>query len=102
MIDERFSAPAFTGAGLGSTASRDLSKQLQAELERDLMGLVGPAMRSAVAKLNHMGHKLSLAEEPTSSSIAFREQSGGAVVFVVAADIVVSVGYPDTTDLIDL
>jgi hypothetical protein len=56
-------------------------------------------MRSAVAKLNQMGHKLSLTEEPTSSSIAFQEQSGRAVVFVVAADVVVSIGYPNTTDM---
>lgn len=100
MIDERFSKAAFDAAGWGSEDSRSLCGQLDAEIQRELMEIIKPVMYKIVGKLNAMGHALNDVSDEFGE-IHFREPlestaRGRGFKTIVAADLVVTVGYPQS------
>jgi len=102
MIDERFSAVAFEKAGYGSKAARCLSEELSNEVEEELDIVLQPAMLQVIAKLNALGHKLIPFEEQLPNHKHFREPLLNGpwphYKFLVALDVIISVGYPETVD----
>jgi len=100
-MERRFSAAAFEQAGHGTAAARDLARQLQYTIQQELDHVVRPAMHALVAKLNELGHQLTPVGELHPGDLHFREPLDGGISrykFLVAADIVISVGYPETVD----
>lgn len=101
MIDHRFSADAFEKAGFGSAEARRLSKQLQLEIQTQLDQSIEPVVLEIIAKLNSLGHKLVPDGLLQPGDKQFRERldnNNQHHKFLVALDVVVSVGYPDTVD----
>lgn len=101
MIDERFSAKAFCDAGFGSEKARALSRQLQDAIAQGLSESLANEMNSVITQLNALGHHLEPYGPQTADAKHFREQDpdkAQAFKFLVALDLVVSVGYPQTTD----
>lgn len=101
MIDERFSADAFARAGYGTKQARALSRDLQDEVQKYLDTVIQPAILDVIDRLNALGHRLSPAGELLPGDKQFSESCSGddkRYKFLVAVDIVVSVGYPDTVD----
>lgn len=52
MIDDKFSALAFSDAGFGTEEARALSRQLQEAIVQQLSLTVGKEMEAVIAKLN--------------------------------------------------
>ena len=101
VIDERFSAAAFRNAGFGSPEARYLSKQLQLEIQNDLDVVIEPAILEVINKLKALGHNLDVVGELLPGDKEFQEPSENQdqrYKFLVALDIVISVGYPETVD----
>jgi hypothetical protein len=103
MIDERFSRQSFDSEGWNTEASRTLCGQLDAEIHLALMALLVPAAREIVDKLNSMGHSLVDASVPFGDDIHYREaldpQRKGGFKMILAADLVITVGYPETRNM---
>lgn len=98
MIDERFSKQAFEAVGWNTEASRVLCGQLDAEVHVLLMDLLKPAMQDIVNRLNSMGHALVDVSQELGDDIHYRQPTGtsltGRYKMLLAADLVVTVGYP--------
>lgn len=101
MIDNKFSSEAFSEAGLGTPMARQLAKELQTAILEELDPSLTAAMNSVIEKLNKLGHKLKPYGPQHADEKHFREKYDGDAQpykFLVAIDMVVSVGYPETTD----
>lgn len=101
MIDEKFSASAFSAAGFGTKQARNLSRELQDEIVLALSESLAIEMRSVVARLNMLGHRLEPFGPQPAGEVHFRELDPDGKLryqFLVAADLTISVGYPQTTD----
>jgi hypothetical protein len=102
MINDRFSAAAFERAGYGSDMARHLAKELQTAIQEELDNVIEPAMLGIIAKLNSLGHNLSAVGELRPGDKQFREPLNDDkqhYKFLVALDVVISVGYPQTVDV---
>jgi hypothetical protein len=101
MIDNKFSAKAFANTGYGTTEARKLSKELQIAIQEELDIVINPAMIDIINKLNNLGHKLVVDGELKIGDKRFIEpyhDESKRYKFLVALDVVISVGYPDTVD----
>lgn len=101
MIDKRFSAEAFARAGYGTKNARILSRELQDEVQKNLDAVIQPAILDVIDKLNALGHCLAPVGELMPGDKFFsepRQDDNTKYKLVVAVDVVISVGYPDTVD----
>lgn len=101
MIDERFSVEAFARAGYGTKMARALSRELQVELQKQLDVVIQPAVLEVIERLNILGHHLAPVGELLPGDKQFREprsEDDPRYRFLVAVDVVITVGYPDTVD----
>ncbi|UUZ49282.1 hypothetical protein LP420_02385 [Massilia sp. B-10] len=101
MIDDKFSATAFAAAGQGTPEARALSQLLQAQLQAEAEPFIGAAMNTIVEKLNAMGHRLKPYGPQAPGEKHFHEYPDSEdknYKFLVALDLVITVGYPETTD----
>jgi hypothetical protein len=98
MIDERFSAAAFDTAGWNTESARKLCSSLNAEINAQLLAVLVPEMRKIVFRLNEIGHTLLDVSEQMDDEMHFRSFGSpapdGEYKFLVAADLVVTVGFP--------
>lgn len=65
-----------------------------------------PLVGQIVATLNARGHKLRYYEEPVPGTLVFRDDTGAGPAYHcdlrLAVDTVISVGFRDTVDAIDV
>lgn len=97
MIDQRFSAEAFTGCGVDTSRSRDLADKLEREITLEMREMIETRFREIVKNLSAMGHRLELYDEPSAGAISYRDDDEGAEPYLcrlrVAFDYVASAGY---------
>lgn len=97
MVDDRFSASAFSALGLDTEGARGLSEQLAAEIQVEVHEVVARKMVEIVERLNAMGHRLKLDEDEPSvvSYRDIRQEAPGAErhYLRVAVDTTLSAGY---------
>lgn len=97
MVDERFSAAAFTALGLNSPNARELADSLADEIQEELRVVIEDHLSKVIERLNMMGHSLKV-ESNTPGGISYRDDwedaSGYHCRLRVAFDSVISTGYP--------
>ncbi len=101
MIDEKFSAAAFSAAGYDTEQARNLSRELQNEIVLAVSESLALEMHKVIAELNSLGHALAPFGPQPAGEVHFRQcdpEGLNRYRFLVAADLVISVGYPQTTD----
>lgn len=108
MIDDRFSAAAFSKAGLNTDDARQLADALEVAVQRNLDGALREAMGQIVAKLNSMGHNLTPELPVESGRLVFfdldpaSDQWHQDTKLRLALDTTVSAGYHHFTDPAEL
>lgn len=101
-IDSRFSKLQFLSESENKNGSRGLSDQLAAEVLALLHDAVAARFNEIVEQVNQLGHDLRAYDEPQPGEIAFRDDREFNGEYLcdlrLAVDVVVSVGFRDTTD----
>ena len=100
MIDERFSASAFSSCGLDTQKARGLSEVLAQEIESEIQQVVEKQFARIVGRLNDMGHDLKpyvVNAGELSYRDDYEDRDGYHCKLRVAVDIVVSTGYAHLT-----
>ncbi|MGH3070915.1 MAG: hypothetical protein ACRDNB_01435 [Gaiellaceae bacterium] len=104
MIDDQFSAAAFSNAGLNSEDARQLADALEVAVQRELDEALQEAMSQIVAKLNSMGHNLTPELPFESGEMSFFDHDPASdqwhkeTKLRLALDTTVSAGYHHFTD----
>ena len=99
MIDDQFSASAFSNAGLNTDEARQLADPLEVAVQRDLDDALQEAMSQIVAKLNSMGHNLTPQLPFESGEMMFFDHDAASdqwhkdTKLRLALDTTVSAGY---------
>ncbi|CAN5361711.1 hypothetical protein BH10ACI2_BH10ACI2_06220 [soil metagenome] len=73
MIDKRFSAEAFTKAGIDSDESRKLADMPAEEVASELHQIIEAKVTQIVEDLNSIGHDLRPESAPIVGDISFRD-----------------------------
>ncbi len=100
MIDDKFSAQSFQKSGYGTKKARDLSNELEKQIELEIDKAIRSALEGIIKKLNSLGHELVLDDDTENiCNICYidpRENEYPRYKLLVGVDAVISVGYPDT------
>ena len=96
MVDERFSAAAFTACGLDTKEARALAELLEEEVLKEMQDVVEAHFTGIIKRLNDMGHQLKL-EVVALGQLTYRDdyedEQGYHCKLRVAFESVVSTGY---------
>ena len=93
MLNRRFSAQAFSEAGLDSTAARKLADELAMAVTEALDQVVRSGVAKMVDELNALGHELRL-EVESVGEVSYRDETPARGCRLrLAVDTVVSTGY---------
>jgi hypothetical protein len=96
MLDERFSASAFSGCGIDTKDARALADLLAEEVQKEMQDALAQQFVSIVKRLNDMGHNLkqeAIALGEFSYKDDYEDDTGYHCRLRLALDLVISTGY---------
>lgn len=96
MIDERFSASAFSSCGLDTEKARSLSDRLTVEIESEMQEVLRRKFTQIIGHLNEMGHDLKpyvIGKDELSYRDDYDSGDSYHCKLRVAVDLIVSTGY---------
>ncbi len=96
MLDERFSASAFSSCGIDTIEARALADLLAEEVQKEMQHALEERFTALIKQLNDMGHGLkpeALAPGELSYRDDYEDGRGYHCRLRVALDLVVSTGY---------
>jgi len=101
-IDERFHLDQFLRIRGDADALEAVNAELEKEVHKRLHEVVQPAVEEIVARLNGVGHNLTLYYEPVPGDIGYRDDQTVdgrySCKLRLGVDVVVSIGFADTVD----
>ena len=96
MLDERFSASAFSSCGIDTDEARALADLLAEEVQKEMQPALEGQFARIIERLNEMGHSLR-PESIALGELSYRDDDeddqGYHCKLRVALDLVVSTGY---------
>jgi hypothetical protein len=98
MLDERFSASAFSVCGIDTNQAQALADLLAEEVQKEMQEAIEQQFVGIVKRLNEMGHNLkpeTIAVGQLSYKDDYEDDSGYHCKLRLALDLVVSTGYAD-------